>query len=315
MQNFDSLTIKTFGSTLKEAREKKKLTLDHIHAETKIIKSLLEDMENNYFESFSSEGQLKGFTKSYCKMLGLNEEIMLALLKRDSSKNMTNRIPAKITKSQNKFVNLQKIVSPKVLRTAFLIVSVFAVIGFISFIVIKTFQKPTLKITSPFEISADFSGKLEYSDRSIVINGFTEQGSVVTINDLQLPLNAAYEFKSPVLPLGGEENVISIKARNAVGATSEILLRIVPKEVFISQMNIVLQNTGNSSKAAITVDGVEAFNDLLVSGQVLNLNAISNLVINTNNPENLILKINSIKFPLKQGINTFINTGQEIMTK
>lgn len=315
MQNFDSLKIKTFGSTLKETREKKNLTLDHIHAEIKVTKKLLEEMENNNFENFSSEGQLRGFTRLYSKMLGLNEEVMLALLKRDSSKSELTRMPVKISKSKNDFTSLKKIITPKFLKTVLITLSILAVISFMSFIIIKTFQKPLLKITSPFEISADFSGKLEYSDRSIVINGFTEQGSVVTINDLQLPLNAAYEFKSPVLPLGGEENVISIKARNAVGTTSEILLRIVPKEVFISQMNIVLQNTGTSSKAAITVDGVEAFNDILVPGQVLNLNAISNLVVNTNNPENLVLKINSINFPLKQGINTFINTGQEITTR
>lgn len=315
MQNIDSLTIKTFGSTLQEARKKKNLTIDHVHAETKILKSLLEDMENNYFENFSSEGQLRGFTRSYCKMLGLNEEIMLALLKRDSSRTQTERLPAKTSKPENNFTLLSKLITRKVLRTGLFIISLCVVIVLINYIVIKTFQKPLLKITSPFEISADFSGKLEYSDRSIVISGLTEQGAIVTINDIQVYLNAAYEFKSPVLPLGGEENVISIKARNAVGTVSEILLRIVPKEVFISQMNIVLQNTGNSAKTSITIDGVEAFNDILFSGQVLNLTAISNLVVNTNNPEHLVLKINSLDFPLKPGTNTFVNTGQEITTR
>lgn len=307
---------------LRDRRIELGLGYENIIAELKIQQKFLEALENNEFDIFSSKGQMKGFTKNYAEMLGLNTETALALLKRDSAKDTSNRIVKtdlslnrqsrsthQIDKQKNILFNSKSI---KILLSIFVIAIILL---FVYWIVARTFQKPFLKITSPFEIEGDFKGKLEYSDRSISIDGYTEQGSIVTVNDLRISLNGAYEFKTPVLPLGGEENVISIKAQNAIGSTTEIQLRIVPKEVFISQINIVLQNTGNSSKASILVDKVEVFNDILVQGQVLNLNAISEFSISIENPQNLSLKINSINFPLKSGLNTFVNTGQQIVAR
>lgn len=319
MPNVKLTKITTIGSMLREKRIELGLELENIMAELKIRREFLEALENNEFEIFTSEGQMKGFTKNYAQMIGLNTDTALALLKRDSSEQISTRLlelnksrsrdPIDVKQPQFKFINSKNI---KILLS---VAVVILIAGFVYWVVARTFQKPFLKITSPFEIEGEFKGKLEYADRSIVIDGFTEQGSIVTVNDLRINLNAAYEFKTPVLPLGGEENVISIKAQNAIGSTTEIQLRIVPKEVFISQMNIVLQNTGNSSKANILVDKVEAFNDILVQGQVLNLNAISEFSITIENPQNLSLKINSINFPLKPGLNTFVNTGQEIIAR
>ncbi|SHH25050.1 protein of unknown function [Thermosyntropha lipolytica DSM 11003] len=62
------------GAKLKEAREKKGLTLEMVEEETKIRKSYLEALENENFSILPPRVYAVGFVRRYAKTLGLDEE-------------------------------------------------------------------------------------------------------------------------------------------------------------------------------------------------------------------------------------------------
>lgn len=62
------------GERLKEAREKKGLTLEAIEEETKIRKTYLEALENENFSVLPPKVYAVGFLRRYAKTLGLDEE-------------------------------------------------------------------------------------------------------------------------------------------------------------------------------------------------------------------------------------------------
>ncbi|MFH1858082.1 MAG: RodZ domain-containing protein [Candidatus Omnitrophota bacterium] len=62
------------GSTLKTAREKKRLTLEEIGRKTRIHPKVLQAIEEDRAEKDLSRVYLKGFIKSYAREVGLNEE-------------------------------------------------------------------------------------------------------------------------------------------------------------------------------------------------------------------------------------------------
>lgn len=69
------------GEKLKEAREKRGLTLEAVEEETKIRKAYLEALENENFGVLPPKVYAVGFLRRYAKTLGLNEEEMIGEFK------------------------------------------------------------------------------------------------------------------------------------------------------------------------------------------------------------------------------------------
>lgn len=63
----------TAGATLRAARERRRLTLDHVSAETRIPQRHLETIEAGAFEDLPSRTYAIGFARSYARALDLDE--------------------------------------------------------------------------------------------------------------------------------------------------------------------------------------------------------------------------------------------------
>ncbi len=64
----------TVGEILKQARERRQLTLREIAAETRISLSMLEALEKDHFEEIGSEAYVKGFLRSYAETIDLDPQ-------------------------------------------------------------------------------------------------------------------------------------------------------------------------------------------------------------------------------------------------
>jgi cytoskeleton protein RodZ len=65
------------GSTLREARVRRKLTLQQAEEETKVRVKYIQAMENEDFDVMPSPAYVKGFLRTYATYLGLDHEIIL----------------------------------------------------------------------------------------------------------------------------------------------------------------------------------------------------------------------------------------------
>lgn len=100
------------GSLLKNAREKKDLSIDDIQEKTKIRKKYIEAIEKNEFDILPGNVYLKVFVKGYAREVGLNYQELLANYeilnieeKRESNLNKDYLDGAKISHSSNKSRN------------------------------------------------------------------------------------------------------------------------------------------------------------------------------------------------------------------
>ena len=71
------------GDLIREARLKKKISLEIISQHTKIGITMLEHLENNHFDQFPNKTYVAGHVKSCAKLLGLDVAECLATLKED----------------------------------------------------------------------------------------------------------------------------------------------------------------------------------------------------------------------------------------
>ncbi len=78
--NEDAKHTPLIGTIIREAREKKKVSIKIVAQHTKISSTNLEALESNDFSKLPNEAYVRGYVKSCSKLLGLNESESLAIL-------------------------------------------------------------------------------------------------------------------------------------------------------------------------------------------------------------------------------------------
>lgn len=68
------------GLILRTAREELKFSIDHVAHDLHLRASVVQSMENEDYDDFSSDVFLKGYFRSYCRLVNLHEERMVELL-------------------------------------------------------------------------------------------------------------------------------------------------------------------------------------------------------------------------------------------
>lgn len=153
---YTSQVDKKLNVILKETRENKNITLEEASASTKIRKSILIEIEKGNYQSITSEIHLKNFIINYGKFLGISEEKILALYRRDLStknkKNQTQKITNLIQKDKiSYFIKkiYQNILSTKTIVIFFtlLIILIISYFFYRTWLISNT--PPTLTIITP----------------------------------------------------------------------------------------------------------------------------------------------------------------------
>jgi len=78
------------GAQLRAARERKGLTLEQVASETRISRRHLENLENGHYESMPGRTYVVGFTRTYAKTVGLNEDDMIELVRAELDEAAVN---------------------------------------------------------------------------------------------------------------------------------------------------------------------------------------------------------------------------------
>lgn len=204
--------MKTVGSIFRQAREKKRLTLDDVERATKIRKKFLEGIERDDYANLPSPAYAKGFVKNYSDFLGLDETNVFAYFRRQ-----TEEVP----KSSLFPKKIDAALAPAPLRMTpgrFLGLLVGAlVIIFISYLALqyRTIQlPPALSIESPNE-------NFVSDEQRIEVLGATEPDATVTINDVSVLVRSDGKFFDQV-ELQAGVNKITVTATSRFGKATTI---------------------------------------------------------------------------------------------
>lgn len=81
----------TVGSTLRQQREKKRMSLAEVARVTRIPVGTLESIEQDHFDDLPGEVFVKGFLKSYAQSLGLQSDEIVA--RYTASRRVSNVVP------------------------------------------------------------------------------------------------------------------------------------------------------------------------------------------------------------------------------
>jgi cytoskeletal protein RodZ len=318
-------TSKTIGKIIRAKRESLGLTHTQITEELKIKRKYLEFIENDQFDSFYSKAQAKGFLRNYAKLLELNDDQLIAMYRRDVENLDMKR---KITLVEDEDVEekeptqfelfLERLNAIKITRKRIAITSVLIIASFLGIYLFrtiqKTFDRPDLFVTSPFEIEAPFDGSLAYDKNSIIISGKTEEGVNITVNGVPVFLNPLFEFSSEIIPTADEETPIVVKAENAIGSSSEITLRLKKDSIKFDKLDAFISVSNASTTLVVKADEAIIFEGVALEGDSFPLEANTEISIETNKPENISLQINGDSYELEGGSAVYrLEEGQVVL--
>ncbi len=199
--------MRSVGSFLKEARVRKKYSLDKLESLTKIKKDFLAALEKGDWGSLPDLPVLTGFVKNVAKTLGLSENSAVAVLKRDYP-------PKTLPINPKPDVSDKFVWSP---RLTFLVGVGVVLLGVASYLLISYIQflsPPSLEVFQPIQDEIITQNVLE-------VSGKTTTDAVVSVNNQPFIVSDEGLFEGEIEVFEGTKEVV-VKATSRSGkVTSE----------------------------------------------------------------------------------------------
>ncbi|MEA1936580.1 MAG: helix-turn-helix domain-containing protein [Patescibacteria group bacterium] len=214
-------TVLTVGECLKRKREELNISLENVSEKLKVKISYLENLEKGDYEKLPPDVFVKGFIKSYARLMGMNSEKMVGIYVRE--KKIGDKIEKKHQKKKiiaNKLTTKNfAIITPKIV-TAFLSLLILFIVGYYLWYQISSFNStPYLFVASPYEDQI-------VNDSEITIEGETEKETVIRINGQDVFVNPHGYFKEEITLQAGK-NVLIIEATNKFDRTAKETRNII----------------------------------------------------------------------------------------
>jgi cytoskeletal protein RodZ len=190
------------GEKLQQARLGKGLSLEDIAKGTKIKKEFLSYIENGEYQKLPSASYAHGFVRNYARFLGLPDEEILAIFRREFDQEKAYKVLPKGFEDRQGFQGFRFKVRQAV---ALSVIAVVLLIGYLLWQYRDAFLNPPLEITSP--------QKGIVSSSQVKIAGKTDPNSTVYINNDAATVALDGSFSKVINVFPGKTTVV-VKAIN-----------------------------------------------------------------------------------------------------
>ena len=197
------------GVRLFEARIKKGYTLEEVSKSTKIRLSFLAAIEKGEYKKLPSGTYAHGFVRNYAKLLGLPENELLALFKREYNEEKLQKVLPEGLLGKDDFP-LSKIKFAQAFKVITLVF--LALLVYIVFQYRAAIFNPSLSVSQPLENSI-------ISSQTVTVVGKTDPNSTVFINSEPAFLDKNGNFKKTVNIFPGKTKIV-VKAVNNFNKTT-----------------------------------------------------------------------------------------------
>jgi cytoskeletal protein RodZ len=202
------------GEKLQEVRLEKGLDLEDVAKATKIKTEFLSYIENGEYQKLPSASYAHGFVRNYARFLGLPDEEILAIFRREFDEDKAYKVLPKSLEQREDFPIFKFKIRQAVL------LSVIVLLFFIGYLVFQyrdAFLNPPLEITSPKE------GTILSSQ--IKVTGKTDPNSTIYIDKDAVTVDQSGNFEKVINVFPGKVT-ITVKAVNKFSKETERKVQI-----------------------------------------------------------------------------------------
>ena len=206
--------MRTIGEIIKDARVKKKYSLNKLEFVTKIKKGYLEALEKENWVTLPEYPVIQGFVRNVASSLKLDKRQIAALLRRD--------YPPKALRINPKPDIAEKFIwSPKMTFVTGVAIVAILVLGYLGLQYFSFISPPELTLEGPKEEEV-------VKEREVKVFGVTDPEAVVTVNNQPALISEDGRFSVTIEIFEGTEEIVVI-AKSRSGKETKISRKIKPE--------------------------------------------------------------------------------------
>jgi len=184
------------GEKLQQKRLEKSLSLEDVAKATKIKTEFLSYIENGEYQKLPSASYAHGFVRNYAKFLGLPDEEILAIFRREFDEDKAYRVLPKGLEQGEEFPLFKFKIRQAVLLA---VIVILFFIGYLLFQYRDAFLNPPLEITSPKEGTILFS--------QIKVTGKTDPNATVYVEKDAVSVDQNGNFQKVINVFPGKTTI------------------------------------------------------------------------------------------------------------
>jgi cytoskeletal protein RodZ len=202
------------GEKLQQARLKKGLSLEDVAKSTKIKTEFLSFIESGEYQKLPSPSYASGFVRNYARFLGLPDEEILALFRREFDEEKAYKVLPKGFENAQGFPLLKFKVRQAVLIS---VVILIIFVGYLLWQYRDAFLNPPLQITSPLNGTV--------SSSQIKVAGKTDANATVYVDQDVVSVDQNGNFEKVINVFPGEAD-ITVRVVNKFAKVTERKIQI-----------------------------------------------------------------------------------------
>lgn len=203
--------MKTIGERLKEARSRKKYSIEKLEKETKIKGEFIRAVENEEWEKLPDFPVVQGFVKSIAQAVKMDEKGAAALLRRDYP-------PKELQVNPEPDVSDKFTWSPKMTFFVGVALVVIALLSYLGYEYYQFISPPSLLVSSPQE------GQV-VEERTLEVKGEVEPDATLRVNNQPVLVKEDGNFFT-TLEISSKTNEIIVRAISRSGKETVIRRKI-----------------------------------------------------------------------------------------
>ena len=211
--------MKSVGSLLRETRIGKGILLEDVEKATRIRYKFLEAIEDDDYQSLPSSAYAKGFVKNYSEFLGLDSQMTLAFLRRQSQEaTKQSLLPKKPNAPEESLFRL----TPGRFLTLLLGICIVLFLSYFIFQYRQLQQPPLLTIEAPKQ-------DIIVEEAKVDVLGRTSPDATVTVNGVSILVRSDGKFFDQV-SLEPGVNTITITSTSRFGKSTTVVRKVGLKQ-------------------------------------------------------------------------------------
>ena len=286
------------SETLGEKLSKKRVSLGYeikdVERSIRIRSKHVEFIENSEWDKLPPDVYVRGFLRSYARFLRLDPEKVVTIYLKE--KGLTENVKKLATKTD---LPKSRLSAPKIIITPKRLI--FLSTGLVGAIIISYIIWQITILTAPPKLSlVSPSDNIKVEDDAVIVEGKTDAGSNVFVNDVPIGVSPDGYFKESVSLQDGV-NLIKISAKNRLdkeyGVTRTIVAElpdIATPATAIDDLSMKITIGPKAATLLIKLDG-KALSDkeaLMLAGAIQTLRAKSSITISTSNGGSVKIELN-----------------------
>jgi cytoskeletal protein RodZ len=302
----------TLGEKLAKKRAALGYDLKEAERATRIRAKYIEFLEAGRFEKLPPDVYVQGFLKNYSTFLKLDSDKVIRLYKKERGirENVKKAVMPSPKKTSKKLKAPKVVITPTRLLISSAIFGTLLVLAYLGWQISILAAPPKLEVKSPTD-------NIKVEGDSLVVEGKTDAGADVFINDVSIGVDPDGNFKEKISLQEGL-NLVKVSAKNKMNKTTQTTKTVLAKLAAITTvtttqtgLDVKLDIGPNSDSVYIEVDGkpLTDKNVLMLPGSSQTIHATTKIVISATDGGSVRVNLNG------KDLGTLGKAGEKVTKK